>query len=335
MFAKRIPFYFLPIVFFSAILISWVCFFQYKKNTEAQSSVSDYECGYSMKRLKGYNYVRPLMFIETACESPRMNAIKSYIENIIATEKLNGNIASASVYLRELNSGNWININENQQFSPGSLLKVPELIAIMKMNEKQPGFLNRVIPYNKLLTSDKHANFLSKSIVLGNSYTVKELCRYMISYSDNNATLLLNQIVDVPTFNKVFTDLGLPAPDSKANQYPISAHDYSLFMRVLYNATYLTIDDSEFCTDLLSTCSFPEGMEKGLPANIKMAHKFGEGGFDNSPQYSESAIVYLNNNAYILTVMTNGSDMKKLPKVVSTIARTVYENMLGFTTTSS
>jgi hypothetical protein len=37
--------------------------------------------------------------------------------------------------------------------------------------------------------------------------------------------------------------------------------------------------------------------------------------------------IYCNNQVYLLTVMTKGTDMKKLPKVVSNISRLVYQYM--------
>ena len=335
MFSSKVPFYFLPLVCIVTALGTFGLLSSIdKKKIAAAESASDTRCDFNMKRLDGYDYIKPLVFVETPCEAPKLEPIKQSILSLIDGHKASGTIASASVYLRDFNSGAWITINENEKYSPGSLLKVPELIAFMKMNEQHPGTLNKVIRYDRPLASNKHANFLSKSIQLGKSYTIKELLSYMITYSDNNATLLLNQNIDVAVFNKVFTDLGLPAPDSKANQYPITAKDYSLFMRVLYNGTYLSIDDSEFCTRLLSTCNFPVGMEGGLPSNVKMAHKFGEGGFDNAPQFSESGIVYINNRAYLLTVMTSGNNMKQLPKVVADIARLVYQNMLQISSTN-
>ncbi len=337
MFKKEVPFYLIIVVFLTSSIATYaiVHLIDQKKIETIREAVNETRCDFTIKRLGGYDYIKPLMFVETPCESSQMSGIKMAVQNTIDGYKASGVITSASVYLRDFNSGYWMNINENEKYNPGSLLKVPELIAFMKMDEKHPGLLNKKIRYDHPLVSDKHTNFLSKSIQLGHEYTIKELLSYMITYSDNNATLLLNQQIDVAVFNNVFTDLGLPVPDSKANQYPITAKDYSLFMRALFNGSYLTIEDSEFCTSLLATCSFPEGMESGLPATIKMAHKFGEGGFDKAPQFSESGIVYIDNRPYLLTVMTSGANMKQLPKVVGDIAHMVYENMLQTNFTNS
>ena len=151
----------------------------------------------------------------------------------------------------------------------------------------------------------------------------------MIVYSDNDATIMLNKVIDKAVFNNVFSDNGLKEPDYKSSSYPITARDYSIFMKELYNASYLNFKDSEACLSLLSKSDFKEGLISGLPVNTTVVHKFGEGGFDNAPDFSESAIVYSSGKTYLLTVMTKGTDMKKLPKVIGEISKKVYEIMMA------
>ena len=147
----------------------------------------------------------------------------------------------------------------------------------------------------------------------------------MITYSDNNATMLLNANIDLMAFQKVFADLGLNAPDSKSVDYPISAKDCSIFMRVLINATYLTKEDSEFAAELLAQSDFKDGFFKNLPDNLRMVHKFGEAGNGIENELNETAVIYLTNRTYLLTVMTKGKDFKKLSQILSQISDIVYQ----------
>ncbi len=267
------------------------------------------------------------MFVDNDCEAEDLNTVKENINKLIEGYKLAGDLISASVYLKDYSKNEWIGINENEKFNPGSLLKVPELITFLKMDELHPGFLEKKLQYNHPFPTDKKPQFLSKSIELGHTYTIKDLLTYMIAYSDNNATQLLNANIDVDAFKKVFTDLGLEAPDWKSNDYPISAKEYSLFMRVLYNATYLSDHDSEFAAELLAKSDFKNGLIKDLPSYLKMVHKFGEAGNGSEIELHESAIIYLDKRPYLLTVMTKGKDSKKLPQVLSQISDIVYQSM--------
>ena len=291
----------------------------------ASSSVSN--CRPTAVRLGGYEYIRPLLFGQDACEAQTLKPVKNEIETLINSYEGSGVLSSASVYLRQLGKGDYISIGESETYNPGSLLKVPELITFMKMREKDPGLLDKKIAYTTPLVLKKQAYFLSKSIELGRTYTIRELLFYMIAYSDNNATMLLNQRMDLNIFKKVFTDLGMDDPDMTKNDIPITAKQYSLFMRVLYNASYLNIDDSEYCTELLSHSDFNKGLLNGLPKEIKVAHKFGEANDGLNAHFCESGIIYINNTAYLLTVMTKGKNNTLLPGVISDISKKVYEMM--------
>ncbi len=332
MLTKRVPLYTVIVSFvFSGALAFFAFTLIAAKNQDSSSepnTTASY-CSYNISRLGGYEFVRPLLFAEPECESPELTPVKNEIEAVVNSYKASGAITSASVFLREFHKGEWVSINEDEKYSPGSLLKVPELMTFIKMNERQPGLLEKKILFDKPITSYKTATYLSKGIKLGQTYTIRELLYYMIAYSDNNATLILNKFIDIPTFKKIFTDVGLPAPDFNAKEYLISARDYSLFMKELYNATYLTIENSEYCTEMMSHSDFKEGLIAGLPQGCKVVHKFGEGGYSNTPNFSESGIIYCNNTPYILTVMLKGTDMRKMPPVIGNISKVVYDKMSG------
>jgi beta-lactamase class A len=339
MFNKKVPFYTTILSSLLTCLLGVLLYLQTENNQELtdlkeQAESSSQSCSYKLGRLGGYKYVSPLMFAEPACESPSLQAIKSQLVQLAGEYRSQGLINSAGIYLREFKSGSWISIGEEQKHSPGSLMKIPELITFYKMNEKNPGYLNTRVKYDVALPSNKNIHFVSKSIELGKTYTIRELLRYMVEYSDNNATNLLNQQIDVATFKKVFTDLGLSEPDWNANDYPITAREFSTFMKVLYNASYLNNEDSESCLDLMRNCEFKEGMRAGIPESCTVVHKFGEGGADASPDLSESGIVFASGGTYLLTVMVNGRDMKKLPEAIRTFSSLVYQQMNGVAVSS-
>ena len=198
------------------------------------------------------------------------------------------------------------------------------------MNELSPGFLNKQLLYEHPYKLDRDPKYLSKSIQLGKKYTIRELLTYMIAYSDNCATSLLMENIDQNIFKKVFTDLGLESPNMKVADYPITAKEYSYFMRTLYNASSLSIENSEFATELLSKCDFKDGIVSSLPNNLKIAHKFGEAGDPVEKQLHESAIIYLKNKPYLITIMTKGKDLSKLPTVIRQISSVAYQEMLNF-----
>lgn len=328
MISKKIPLYAALLL---AIAGSAVSFYvgSSRKEVSEETDSSLAVCVNSKIRLDGYQFIRPLLFTETSCESPRLMTTKSAVLELLNSYKMAGVLQNGSVYLRELNQGEWMAIEEKENYLPGSLMKVPELLTFMRMKDKIPGLLDKKVYYDKPRIYSKQVHYTSHSIEPGNSYSVRELLRYMIVYSDNNATILLNEMMDIPTFQKVFTDLGISKPDIHARDIPINAVDFSKFMRAIYNASYLNMDDSEFCAELLAASEFSNGMRGGVPSTIRIAHKFGEAGDSQAAHFSESGIIYLNGGAYLLTIMTKGKDLSRLPEVVRNVTRKVYDNLAG------
>jgi beta-lactamase class A len=98
----------------------------------------------------------------------------------------------------------------------------------------------------------------------------------MIIYSDNSATNLLFNNIDHNALKDVFSDLGLKFDEQTATSDFISPKQFSLFFRILFNASYLNRSYSESALELLSQTTFKDGLEAGVPKNIEISHKFGE-----------------------------------------------------------
>jgi beta-lactamase class A len=237
-------------------------------------------------------------------------------------------LVSASVFLEDLTDGTWMQVNPAETYHPASMIKVVTLITYMRMAEADPKLLDKQFQVNTLKDIPVPTqSFVSKTIEPGRSYTIRELLHSMIAYSDNYATWMLNSQIDLEAFRKVFTELGLARPNVADRDFRMTVMAYSKFLKVLYNASYLTIPASEYATSLLCECDFRDGIMKELPANVRVAHKFGESGSHNLHELHETAIVYLNNRAYLLTIMTRGKEITKLTGTLSHISKAVYDFM--------
>lgn len=238
-----------------------------------------------------------------------------------------GAVRKISVYYRDLLDGPWIGINEQREFNPASLMKVPVMIAWLKRAEKNPNELERTFVYNgkddkSALQSIKPA----KTLMPGKSYPVKELLNYMVRYSDNNATSLLYFNLKQEELSDILDNMdvnNVPGNDNNS----ISVTGYSGFFRILYNATYLNREMSEKALQLLSYEDFPQGFTAGVPKGTVMATKFGESDSGKSgvgKQLHEFGIVYHPKGHYILGVMTQGSDYARQADVIRDISALVY-----------
>lgn len=306
-------------------------YMQFVVQKEEQLSYSPLQpaaaAGLKVERLKGYDYIHPLLMVERDAKSESYNDLLQEVSTYIESQKQNKTINSASFYFRDLSQTEWTGYNEDEKFWPASLMKVPEMISLLRQEEDQPGLLDKKLDYKAPYIVDKNPVFKTKQLQPGSTYTMRELLRYMISYSDNNATILLDNHLNQKVFSKLLADLSLPPLDAKAANYPLSAKEASYFFRLIFNSSYLSIPHSEYAAELLSTTEFKAGFSAGLPSNIKIIHKFGEAGDPGEHQLHETAIIYVNDNPYLLTVMTKGPNLKKLPEILKSIASIVYRRV--------
>jgi beta-lactamase class A len=287
---------------------------------------------YSEIRAGGYQFTNPLLDCDNFNSSLQKNYVdlQNKLTDYINSVLNNGTANHVSVYFRSLNDGPWIGINENDNYSPASLLKVPILIAVLKKAESNNAILKKKILYNKTIEDNVSPNIVDKkSIILGNSYTVDELLEYMIIHSDNNAKALLLGLIGDEFLTSVMLDLGVNLKTRDLTIDFISVKEYSSFYRILYNSSYLSRQMSEKALEILSRTEFKKGIPDKLPKNIKISHKFGERGFadSNLKQLHDCGIVYFSDSPYLLCIMTKGSDFKILATIISDISGIVYNSV--------
>jgi len=333
MFRKKIPVLYLFLAAVSGSLVSVSAVRYMDKKSEpvvAAASAADQggDCQYTISRLEGYKYIQPVYMAEPKCESRNFVALKSDISDYIESVKPSGDLEYASVYLKDLNTNDWMDVNPDLTYHPGSLFKVVTMTTFLRMAETNLSMLDKEVVCPMGLNPPDQT-FTSKEIVPGNKYKIKDLLYYMIVYSDNHATMLLHKYMHIGLFEKAFTDLGLEKPNVYDNKYVVSVKDYSKFVSVLYDGGYLTIPASEFAISLLCESDFNMGLTKELPKTLKIAHKFGEAGKPGDRELHECAIVYLNNRPYLLTIMTKGKQSEKLAEIISHISKLVYDQMVA------
>lgn len=282
-------------------------------------------------RLDGYNYVNPLL----ECDIYNSNMVrrgliydmKLEIEKRLDDKKL----ITASVYFRDLNNGPWVGVNEKELFTPASLMKVPMMIAFYKNLEANPRLLDKKIIYHepKTMPQDIEDGFVFEE---NKKYSVGELVEIMIVNSSNRAAELLLENIDTATIQKVFHDLNIPDPANGSVEDYMNVQDYASFFRILYNASYLTNDQSEKALLLLTQTMFKDGLVAGLPKDVEVAHKFGERKYlkdgKELKQLHDCGVIYASGRNYVLCIMTRGNDWPELKSAIGDVSKIVYNKFV-------
>lgn len=224
-----------------------------------------------------YKFINPLLEcrdIDTVTNK-EIEEMKVKVKQVI--EKNGNDIRKVSLYFRDLNNGPWFGINEKEYFTPGSLLKLPLMISIFKKAESDKDFLKKGILYEGGKSNFPQYFKAERELMPGKTYTIEELVELMIEDSNNDAALLLTQIISKEELEESYKDLGIDIPEYRKD-YSIQVRSYASFLRILYNATYLNKELSEKALDILSRTAFKDGLARGVPPEIPVSHKFGERG---------------------------------------------------------
>lgn len=282
-----------------------------------------------------YPYIRNSLNCE---EDPTLKTkeIKSKVESYVNSTIKKGQVKNVSVFYRDLDSRQWFGVEENLVFAPASLLKLPLAIAIYKAAE-----LDRtVLAEKRKFISSSEADLFRiqniqslEKIVENKEYTIEELIQYMIENSDNNAMNILIGSTNTDFLNKVYVDLGIKLPTLKGDTEDfVSTKVYGSIMRALFNASYLNQESSNHLLETMVKSTYKQGIVAGVPADVKVANKFGERAFYDLTnknikeiELHDCGIVYEPKFPYILCVMTKGSDYEAQTSVISEVSRIIYE----------
>jgi beta-lactamase class A len=280
-----------------------------------------------------YQFIDPVLLLQVPedTSTPQFQSLKQSIVSYITQVKSQNKATDISVYFRELNTDQWVGINENDQYSPASMLKVVTLIAYLRAVQQDPTLYTKEIT---ITSNDANENVNqdfyppANPVQVGQTYSAADLLSYMIIDSDNTAANALNNEIGENAFDKTLADLQLPIPSSADPSITFSPKMYARIFRSLYNGAYLSDDISNQALELMSKTTFTQGLVAGVPNGTIVSHKFGERTITMNGQTThelhDCGIVYAPHDPYLLCVMTKGTDFPALQKVISSISALVW-----------
>jgi beta-lactamase class A len=233
--------------------------------------------------------------------------------------------AEISIYFEFLNTGANISINQDNRFVPGSLIKIPTALAVMKKIERGEWKLaNRLV----LFAEDKSDGFgvLYKDAV-GTAYTIEELLKELLINSDTTAHKIFVRNLGNEPLVEVYRGLGLE--DLLDSDYNITAKEYSRLFRSLYTSSFLNRNNSEYLLEILAETPFSNFLNSGIPSEVFFSHKIGI--HEPTKTYLDSGIVYVESRPYILTVAVKVEAGKAYAEeIMQTISREAYEYITNY-----
>ena len=252
---------------------------------------------------------------------------KKEIEKIIS--QVEGKVC---VNFYDLNKNNGFSINGDKKVLSASMIKLLILAELMKkISEDKFSLSDTIMMANFMKTG---GDGVLKELNAGHHFTLKELATLMIIVSDNQATNILIDFLGMENINLLGKELGLKESflgrkmmdtEARKNGYDnyTCADDISLLFKLIYQEKLIDKEASQLMLDILLKQQQGERLQRYLPTDIKIAHKCGD--LDNLE--NDGGIIWLEEKAYILVVLTSGMSNLQCKQTIGKISKFVYDKM--------
>ena len=288
-----------------------------------------------MKRLASSFAV--LLFV--SCASSRQS-----LDQRIASIEKSVPGATIAIAFYDLDSGKtWLH-NEHVSMHAASTMKVPVMLALFDAIDRGTLDLDQQVPVRNEFTSifdgskfvvdakeDSDQELYTK---VGQTVTLRELIRRMITRSSNLATDIVIELVGAPRVMELMRGIGANeiqilrgVEDIAAYEHGMNntttAYDLMLVLRTIAEKKAISPAASEAMLEILRGQEFNSGIPAGLPSGTVVAHKTG-----NITAIShDAAIVYpAGGGPYVLVVMTrNIPKNRDASKIIAAVSRAVWE----------
>lgn len=222
--------------------------------------------------------------------SAKIEKIKNEINEVLGQYKDN-----VSIYYYNLKSKEGYSLNENKEFISASLKKLPQVMQVLDLIEKDKFTLDTKINYIKEEDFEEGSGVLQDEEGL-EAITIRRLIELSIKESDNIAYNMLKRICN---------DTLVKYMDERFDIKDIEKGDYIYFtakqnFKMLYEL-YMNFNENpnyEWVIQLMKETSFSDRLARDLPNGI-VANKIGS----YYRYYHDMGIVY-GKEPYILVVLT-------------------------------
>ncbi len=250
---------------------------------------------------------------------------------------------TVAVAYYDLATGRELLINPDVSFHAASTMKVPVMMEIYRQAAVGKLSLDARIPIKNdfvsiadrshySLTPDSDSEqWLYKRV--GQTETVRELIRLMITVSSNLATNLLIERVTPERVMDLMRSIGANnirvlrgVQDGKAFQKGLNntttARDLMIVLRAIAERRAVSAKASDEMIKIMLDQKFNEGIPAGLPKGTRVSHKTGS---ITKINHDAAIVCPKARKPYVLVVLERGiSDEKRAHKLIADISRVIY-----------
>jgi beta-lactamase class A len=256
--------------------------------------------------------------------SQEITSLKSAVQNLALA---NPNL-TPGVFLVDLNSGGYVDINAGASFPAASTIKVPILVAFFRDVDAGKIRLDEILTMQQDMVAGGSGNMQYKPV--GTQFTALEVATKMITISDNTATnMLIAKLGGIEALNQRFRSWGLTTtvirnklPDLEGTN-ATSPKELGNLLAMVNQGNLVSMQSRDRLLDIMRHTERDTLLPSGLGAGATVAHKTG----DIGTMLADAGLVDMpNGKRYIATVMIlRPNNDPRAEKLISAISGIAYQ----------
>ncbi|WP_392531065.1 serine hydrolase [Nostoc sp. C117] len=250
--------------------------------------------------------------------------LKNAVQNLATT---NPNL-TPGVFLVDLDTGNYVDINASTSFPAASTIKVPILIAFFQDVDAGKIRLDEMLTMQQDMMAGGSGNLQYKAA--GTQYAALEVVTQMITISDNTATnMLIARLGGIDALNQRFRSWGLTTTTIR-NKLPdlegtntTSPKELGNLMAIVSQGNLVSMPSRDLMLDILRRTQRDSLLPSGLGTGARVYHKTGDIG---TMLADAGLIIVPTGKRYIASVMVQRpNNDPRAEKLISSISRAAYQ----------
>ncbi|SHF54605.1 Beta-lactamase class A [Caldanaerobius fijiensis DSM 17918] len=248
---------------------------------------------------------------------PDYSALKAKLQRYINTRP-----GQISVYVHDLTTGQTLSIGGDRVYAAASTIKLPLVLYLYEQAAAGKVDLNTKLTYTPQYYMQ--GTGILQGQPFGGQYTIRELSRLAIEYSDNVAWQMLLDYAGQDNLTAFEKSLGAKATGLVNGLSVTTPKDMDIYLSELLTFRDENYDLGNEVLYYMEHSIFSEGIPQELPSGVVVAHKMGA--LDD--KFHDVGIVF-GNRPYIITIFTeNGWEDASL-QTLADISRIVYDYQSG------
>lgn len=279
-------------------------------------------------------------------QSQANNQASSYVlklsQEIIPLKTTIQNLATANpnltpgVFIVDLDTGGYVDINSNGSFSAASTIKIPILVAFFQDVDAGKIRLDEMLTMEKEMIAQGSGNLRTQPV--GSKYTALDVATKMMTISDNTATnMIIARLGGREILNGRFRSWGLITtaisnilPDLEGTNIT-SPRELTDLIAKVNQGNLVSMRSRDLMLDIMRRTERDSLLPSGLGEDARAYHKTG----DIATMLGDAGLIDIpNGKRYIAAVMVKRPhNDPSAEKLISYISKAAYENFSQATVT--